>query len=242
MAQINQNKTQIIHGGNKLEPGFEQWIIKFPSIDDVKDIASIEYAYSLMAKDAGIELPKTHLFTTAGGKYFGAQRFDRRGDARVHMHSLCGLIHADFRTPSLDYDLFLRVVWVLTKNSADVEKAFSLACFNVLAHNRDDHSKNFSFMLDDDYQWKLSPAYDLTFSYGPNGEHSTTVMGEGRAPSIEHLRALGQKHGLKKTETLIQQVQSAVENWAHYADKAGVKQRTTKDILTRLNQIKKWMA
>lgn len=237
VAQINQNKTNIIHGANKLEPGFEHWIIKFPSTYDTKDISSIEYAYSLMARDAGIDVPETHLFTTPKGKYFGVQRFDRRGDSRIHMHSLCGLIHADFRTPSLDYDLFLRIVWVLTKNSADVEKAFSLACFNVLAHNRDDHSKNFSFILDDDYQWKLSPAYDLTFSYGPNGEQSTTLMGEGRSPSIEHLRALGQKHGLKKTKILIEQVEYAVQKWTDYADKAGVMKRTMKDISTHLNQI-----
>jgi serine/threonine-protein kinase HipA len=235
MAQINKDKTQIIYGYKTLKPGFEHWLIKFPSTYDTKDIASIEYAYSLMARDAGIEVPETHLFTTPKGMYFGVKRFDRRGDARIHMHSLCGLIHADFRTPSLDYDLFLRLVWVLTKNKGDVEKAFSLACFNVLAHNRDDHSKNFSFLLDDDYQWKLAPAYDLTFSYGPNGEQSTTVMGEGRDPSIKNLRELGQKHGLKKAEMLIEQVKHAVGAWAEHADKAQVMQRTTKDISARLN-------
>ena len=238
VAQVSQDKTQIIHGASKLEPGYEHWLIKFSSSYDSTEMASIEYAYHLMAKEAGIELPQTHLFITPGGKYFGTQRFDRRGNERVHMHSLCGLIHADFRTPSLDYDLFLKIVWLLTKNSVDVEKAFSLACFNVLSHNRDDHSKNFSFILDDNFKWKLAPAYDLTFSYGPNGEHSTTVMGEGRAPSIEHLRSLGKKHGLKKAEKLLEQVQAAIGKWADYAEISGLTERTMKDIGVRLNQLR----
>ena len=87
-------------------------------------------------------------------------------------------------------------------------------------------------ILDDDNQWKLSPAYDLTFSYGPNDEQSTTVMGEGRSPSIEHLRALGKKHGLKNAEPLIDQVNCAVKKWPDYADKTGLTKRSTKDIFT----------
>lgn len=153
------------------------------------------------------------------------------------MHSLAGLIHADYRVPSLDYDLILRVVRILTKNNQDVEKAFSLACFNVLSHNRDDHSKNFSFILDHDYQWKLSPAYDLTFSYGPNGEHSTTIMGEGRSPSIKHLRELGKKQGLKKTEQLIEQVHCVVKKWREYAEKTGVTKHSMNDVFARLKII-----
>jgi len=237
MAQTNQDKTQIIHGGKRLQTGFEHWMIKFPSIYDVKDIAAIEYAYSLMARDAGIELPETHLFTTESGRYFGTQRFDRQGDSRIHMHSLAGLIHADHRVPSLDYDLILRIVRILTKNNQDVERAFSLACFNVLAHNRDDHSKNFSFILDNDFQWKLSPAYDLTFSYGPNGEHSTTIMGEGRSPSVKQLRELGKKHSLKKAEKLIEQVRCVVEKWRGYAEKTGVTEQSMNDVLAGLSRV-----
>jgi serine/threonine-protein kinase HipA len=110
-------------------------MIKFASSQDPRDIGAIEYAYSLMAKDAGVEMPETHLFRTRKRGYFGAKRFDRQGDRQVHMHSLAGLIHADHRNPTLDYNMLLRVVLVLTKNIAEVEKAYALGCFNVLAHN-----------------------------------------------------------------------------------------------------------
>ena len=95
-----------------------------------------------------MEMPETHLFRTKRNKYFGTKRFDRDGDARIHIHSLGGLIHADHRSPSLDYDMVLRVTLALTRNIQDAEKAFALACFNVLAHNRDDHVKNFSFLAE----------------------------------------------------------------------------------------------
>src|SRR5258708_18566569 len=101
------------------------------------------------------------------------------------MHSLSGIINVDHRVPDLDYNLLLRVVLVLTRNVIEVRKAYALACFNVLAHNRDDHAKNFSFLLDDNHQWVFAPAYDLTFSDGPAGEQSTMVMGEGKNPGLE---------------------------------------------------------
>ena len=139
VAQVSAGKKQIIHGHRQLKPGFEHWMIKFPSSQDASDIGPIEYAYSLMARDSGVEVPETHLFHTRKRRYFGTKRFDRNGDRRVHMHSLSGLIHADHRHPTLDYDTVLRVATVLTKNVLDTEKAYALACFNVLAHNRDDH-------------------------------------------------------------------------------------------------------
>jgi serine/threonine-protein kinase HipA len=144
VAQVSNDKTRIVHGPAQLKRGFEHWMIKFASLQDPRDIGAIEYAYSLMARDAGVDMPETHLFRTRKRRYFGAKRFDRQGDGRIHMHSLSGLIHADHHNPSLDYNLLLRVVLVLTKNIVEVEKAYALACFNVLAHNRDDHAKNFS--------------------------------------------------------------------------------------------------
>lgn len=198
VAQVSADRKKIVHGAAALKPGFAHWMVKFASSQDPRDIGAIEYAYSLMARDAGVEMPETHLFRTRKRGYFGARRFDRRGDRRVHMHSLSGLIHADHRHPSLDYDMVLRVVGVVTKNVVEVEKAYALACFNVLAHNRDDHAKNFSFLLSEASGWVFGPAYDLTFSDGPAGEQSTMVMGEGRAPGVEHLKALGKEHNLKK--------------------------------------------
>jgi serine/threonine-protein kinase HipA len=130
----------------------------------------------------------------------------------------------------LDYDMLLRVTMVLTRNVIDAEKAYALACFNVLAHNRDDHPKNFSFLLDQENEWIFAPAYDLTFSFGPAGEQSTMVLGEGKNPGIAQLEALGKKHGLKKAPDILAKVRDAVSKWRDHADQAGVTAKSAKNI------------
>ena len=234
VAQVSADKKRIIHGRQELQPGFAHWMIKFPSSQDSRDVGAIEYAYSLMARDAGVEMPETHLFRTKRNKYFGTKRFDRNGDARIHMHSLGGLIHADHRSPSLDYDMVLRVAFALTRNIQDAEKAYALACFNILAHNRDDHVKNFSFLLNARYEWIFAPAYDLLFSYGPGGEQSTLVMGEGRNPGTAQLEALGKQHGIRSAPEILAKVKSAVANWARYSEQAEVSRKSTKAILDKI--------
>jgi serine/threonine-protein kinase HipA len=234
VAQVNVDKTKIIHGQRKLKPGFQHWMIKFPSSQDAHDIGPIEYAYSLMARDAGVEVPEAHLFRTKKRRYFGTKRFDRQGERRVHMHSLSGLIHADHRHPSLDYDMIIRVGMVLTKNVVEAERTYALACFNVLAHNRDDHAKNFSFLLNDENAWVFAPAYDLTFSYGPAGEQSTMVMGEGKNPGLGNLKELGKKHGLKRAPDILAMVQAAASRWRRHADEAGVSAKSVKEIAERI--------
>jgi serine/threonine-protein kinase HipA len=235
VAQVSTDKKKIIHGRQELQPGFAHWMIKFPSSQDARDVGAIEYAYSLMAKDAGIEMPETHLFRTKRNKYFGTKRFDRNGDARIHMHSLGGLIHADHRSPSLDYDMVLRVTLALTRNIQDAEKAYALACFNVLAHNRDDHVKNFSFLLNAKNEWIFAPVYDLVFSYGPGGEQSMLVMGEGRNPDAAQLQALGKQHGIKNAPEILAKVQRAVAAWPRYAEQSGLSRKSTKEIAGKIN-------
>jgi serine/threonine-protein kinase HipA len=230
VAQVSADKTKFIHGRLEPQRGYAHWMIKFPSSQDPADIGAIEFAYSLMAQDAGVDVPEIHLFRAKKRGYFGTRRFDRQGARRIHMHSLSGLIHADHRHPSLDYNLILRVALVLTKNIVEAEKAYALACFNVLAHNRDDHAKNFSFLLTDSKTWSFAPAYDLTFSYGPGGEQSTMVMGEGKHPGVEQLRALGKEHGLKNAAQILEKVRKAISRWRHHAAKAGVSAKSSKDI------------
>lgn len=234
VAQVSADKKRIIHGQQGLQPGFAHWMIKFPSSQDAKDIGAIEYAYSLMARDAGVEVPEAHLFRMKRNKYFGTKRFDRDGDARIHMHSLGGLIHADHRSPSLDYDMVLRVTLALTRTMQDAEKAYSLACFNVLAHNRDDHVKNFSFLLNLRDEWIFAPAYDLVFSYGPGGEQSMLVMGEGKNPGSTQLLALGKQHGIKNAPEILAKVRGVVANWTRYADQAEVTRKSSKEIAGKL--------
>lgn len=234
VAQVSRDKKRIIHGQQELQPGFAHWMIKFPSSLDPRDVGAIEFAYSLMAKDAGVEMPETHLFRTKRNKYFGTKRFDREGDARIHMHSLGGLIHADHRSPSLDYEMVLRVTLALTRNILEAEKAYALACFNVLAHNRDDHVKNFSFLLNARNEWIFAPAYDLVFSYGPGGEQSMLVMGEGKNPGITQLQALGKQHGIKNAPEILAKVKKAVAKWPRYAEQADVSRKSTKEIAEKI--------
>lgn len=213
---VDETRHNITHGAKQLTDGFEPWLIKFPNSQDGLDSGAIEYVYALMAKEAGVVMSEAHLFVASKGcGYFAAKRFDRNGTKRYHMHTVSGLLHSDFRTPSLDYEDLLTLTGQLTKDIREVEKMYRLAVFNVLAHNRDDHAKNFSFLMDSKGEWKLSPAYDLTFSNGPGGEQSTMVMGEGRNPSDKQLIKLGLEAGLSKAlvNEIIAQTKAALRQW-----------------------------
>lgn len=222
---VDKARKNIVHGAKNLPAGFDPWLVKFPNSQDGQDAGAIEYVYALMAKEAGVAMPDVHLFPSKkGAGYFAVKRFDREGAKRYHMHTAAGLLHSDFRVPSLDYEDLLNLTGVLCKDVREVEKMYRLAVFNVLAHNRDDHAKNFSFLMDENGEWKLAPAYDLTFSSGPNGEQSTMVMGEGRKPTVQHLRKLGLAVGLSKglVEDVIEQTQLALSKWRNLANSYNV--------------------
>lgn len=205
--------------------GKEDWIIKFRSSQDPNDIGPIEYAYHLMAKAAHLDVPDAKLFSSQKNPgYFGVKRFDRVKNTFFHIHSVSGLLHVDHHIPSLDYETILKATLCLTEDAREVNKQFRVAVFNVLAHNRDDHAKNFSFLMDEKGLWRVSPAYDLTFSAGPVGEHCTTVMGEGKNPSLLSLLKLAEVAGIKKQKALeiIDEVKQAISQWHVFAKKAGV--------------------
>ena len=235
---VNDNKDNIIHGVHDLPEGFAPWIVKFPNTQDGLDAGAIEYVYALMAKEAGIVMPDVHLFPAQkGAGYFATKRFDRDGTKRYHMHTACGLLHSDFRTPMLDYEDLLALTSRLTRDMREIEKMYQLAVFNVLAYNRDDHSKNFSFLMDLEEQWKLSPAYDLTYSSGPGGEQSTMVMGEGPNPSEGHLLKLAEVAKINKTRTqeIIQSTRESLAKWPMLAKQYGVSGANIKLIKKKLN-------
>ncbi|MEO9871493.1 type II toxin-antitoxin system HipA family toxin [Ekhidna sp.] len=238
---IDQSRKQIIHGRHDLLEGFEHWIVKFPNSGDGVDAGAIEYVYALMAKEAGIAMTDAHLFSSSrGAGYFAIKRFDRSNNKRLHMHTASGLLHANFRIPSLDYEDIATLTGVLTKDLREVEKLFRLAVFNVLSHNRDDHGKNFSFLMDDLGEWKLSPAYDLTFSSGPGGHQSTMVMGEGQNPKAEHLIKLGldMKLNQSKINDIIDQVCSALNKWDVLANEYAVSASSITLVKERMSKIK----
>lgn len=234
---VDETRQNISHGAKQLSNGFEPWLVKFPNSQDGLDSGAIEYVYALMAKEAGVAMSEAHLFTASKGcGYFAAKRFDRDGAKRYHMHTVSGLLHSDFRTPSLDYEDLLTLTGQLTRDIREVEKMYRLAVFNVLAHNRDDHAKNFSFLMDDTGEWKLSPAYDLTFSNGPGGEQSTMVMGEGRNPGEKQLIKLGLEAGLSKVlaDESIAQTKAALGQWKSLAKEYCISQSNIDLIHKRL--------
>lgn len=225
LVGVNDNRDHIIHGVYDLPEDYASWLVKFPNSQDGLDSGAIEYVYALMAKEVGIVMPDVHLFPAQNGAgYFAIKRFDRDGDKRYHMHTACGLLHSDFRTPSLDYEDLIALTGMLTRDVREVEKLYKQAVFNVLAHNRDDHSKNFSYLMDRQGQWKLSPAYDLTFSSGPRGEQSTMVMGEGHNPNTEHLVKLAEEANIKNSRAceIIDATKSSLSNWSSLAEQYGV--------------------
>ena len=233
---VDAVRKNISYGANLLSDNFEPWMVKFQNSLDGKDAGAIEYIYALMALDAGIKMPDVHLFPSQKGNgYFAVKRFDREGNKRLHMHTVSGLVHSNFRFPSLDYEDLLSLTSFLTKDIREVEKMFRLAVFNVMAHNRDDHAKNFSFLMNEFGEWKLSPAYDLTFSSGPGGEQSTMVMGEGRNITVKHLTKLGKEAKLSKefTENVIEQTTSALSKWLNLSKNFGVI-KSNRELISRL--------
>ena len=195
----------------------EEWIIKFPAHVDGKDAGKMEYDYSCCARQCGIVMSETRLFPSDKCKgYFGTKRFDRRPDGkRLHMLTAAALLELDFEQPSLDYHSLMKLTKIITRdNKDDVENMFRRMCFNVFAHNRDDHSKNFTYLYEaDEDKWHLSPAYDLTYSNTYYGEHTTSVDGNGRNPGRKELLAVGTGAGMKKTrcEEIIDEIEKKVK-------------------------------
>ena len=194
----------------------EDWIIKFPSSDDDDDIGKQEYEYALCARECGIEMEEVKLFTSdICPGYFGIKRFDRSGigenKVRHHMISVSGLLETSHRIPNLDYNLLMRLTLELTKSMEECEKLFKLMCFNIFAHNRDDHSKNFTFIYkENENRWVLSPAYDLTYSNSLGGEHATTINGNGVNPGMDDILAVAKNAGLnvKKAKGVAEEIEN----------------------------------
>lgn len=192
----------------------EEWIVKFPASLDPGDIGLKEYEYSLCAQKCGIEMSETRLLPSKlNAGYFATKRFDRKGRTRIHMISAAGLLETSHRLPNLDYNILMQLTIQLTKDYEELERLFRLMCFNVFAHNRDDHSKNFSYLYQDG-QWRLSPAYDLTYSDSIGGEHATSVDGNGRNPGMEELLSVAKKAKLDilKMQKIAQEIRDIVRD------------------------------
>ena len=220
----NPKNQHIMAAEKDLPIGYEHWLIKFPSSSDKADIANIEYAYYKMALDAGIEMSECKLFKGKSGQvYFGTKRFDRIGNHRLHMHSAAGIMHDNFRFSKLDYGHIMDCAFTLERDVNAYEKILRLAAFNVFAHNRDDHSKNISFLMNDTGHWKVAPAYDLTFSSSAHGMHSTMISGESAHPTKQHLIDLANYFKIKNASYIIDDIQEVIYNWKDYANQCDIR-------------------
>lgn len=187
-------------GGARPKVVTDEWMIKFPASGDLLDVGQMEKEYMDCAAVCGIIVPETKLMPSkCCSGYFAVRRFDRAGEQRHHMLSAAAILEIDWRTAFLDYHTIMKITQILSRNTReDIEQMYRRMCFNVFAHNRDDHAKNFTWMYDAVQDcWHPSPAYDLTWSSTYFGEHTTTVDGNGKDPGIQELLNVGKKAGLE---------------------------------------------
>ncbi len=209
------------------------WLVKFQAQNEHKEVCAVEAWYADLARACGLDIPATRAFDLSDDLgAFGIERFDVERGLRVPVLTLAGLLHADFRTPSLSYIDLLRATRFLTRDEREVFKAFERAVFNVLFNNRDDHSKNFSYRLGEDRRWQLSPCYDLTFNEGPVGEHQMDVQGKGRNIDRHDLLALARQGGLPLTDAArsIDRMVSMASDLKASSDGKGIRPSTLEHI------------
>lgn len=210
------------------------YLVKFPAQTEHKEVCAIEHVYCETARACGIDVPDTQYFDLdRSHAAFGIQRFDLEGDLRVPMHTLAGLLHADFRVPAVGYSTLLRATQAFTGDQREVLKAYERAVYNVIFNNRDDHSKNFAFLLGRDQHWRLAPAYDLTFSAGPRGEHQMDVLGEARRISGTHLHELAKMGDLpaRAASASLERMLQQIEGFEERLNNAPVRRATVRSIL-----------
>lgn len=238
---LSADRRQAISSFGDMPQNYEHWMVKFRSQQEARNTGVIERAYALIARQAGLEVPESDLLEihTAAGteRFFAIKRFDRDQGRKRHMLTAAAILYADFRAPSLDYGDLLRATWAITNDAAEVEKMARLMVFNALAHNRDDHAKNFAF-LGDVTGWRMAPAYDLTFSStgGRGNEHTTAFAGSGK-PSIKALKKVCQPFSFLKPDLYIEQTLDAFAEWSAICKTLDLDKTQSAEILAALNEV-----
>ena len=243
---FNPATSQVRSGHAPAPEGFEHWLVKLDGVDqstsgvevlgDGKGFTRIEYAYHLMAVDAGVDMTECRLLLEGDRAHFLTRRFDRGPDeTKVHTQTLCSLAHLDFNLASVhDYSQYLEVVDDLGLGAQALEQAFRRIVFNVAAVNRDDHTKNLSFLCDQYGDWSLSPAYDVTFAHNPVGQwtsrHQMSVNGKFDGIDRQDLFILADRFAVPNVSNAYSEVVDAVQRWQTFADMAEVDERVTAEI------------
>lgn len=242
----NEKTGEFRSGQVPNDDGFTYWLMKFDGIDDNRDkeIADpqgyglTEYAYYRMAVAAGVDMSECRLHREGGRAHFMTKRFDRTQQGhKLHMQSLCAMMHFDFNQPdAYSYEQALQTIRRIDMPVADVEQQFRRAVFNVIARNHDDHVKNIAYLMNKSGEWRLSPAFDVAYSYNPSGawtsRHQMSINGKRDGFEIDDLLALGKSAAIKpaRARGIIDVVADSVRNWAEFADVAGVDGQTAERI------------
>ncbi|MEM6892429.1 MAG: type II toxin-antitoxin system HipA family toxin [Bacteroidota bacterium] len=243
----NPKTKEVRSGQGKVPQGFEHWLLKLDGVSgeqfgESSGWGRVEYAYYLMAQDCGIDMSECQLLEENGRAHFMTQRFDREGNTRHHIQSLCGIQHYDFNDMyGYSYEQLFQTMRILRLTYPEAEQMFRRMVFNVLATNYDDHTKNFSFMLKKDGEWRLAPAYDLCFSFDPTNQwvNKQTLSVNGKRLDItkEDLLTIAKDNNLKKGKTILEEINAVVKNWKTYSQQAGVRQDLMERIHNNLNTL-----
>jgi serine/threonine-protein kinase HipA len=233
-------QCHVISGQAEVPAGYDYWILKFDGVSDLelgepKGYGRIEYAYSLMARAAGIEMTECRLLEEHGRAHFLTRRFDRSGGKKIHMQSLCGLAHYDFNMPgAYGYEQAFVVMRKLRISKAEAIQQYRRMVFNVIARNQDDHTKNIAFLMDNKGKWRLSPAFDVTYSHNPAGkwtnQHQMSINGKRDHFLLADLIAVGESISLPRLGEIIKEVADAVQRWPLFAGKAGLNEERISEI------------
>ncbi|WP_455221327.1 type II toxin-antitoxin system HipA family toxin [Kaarinaea lacus] len=220
-------------GQTEAPEGYDYWILKFDGVTDLelgepKGFGRIEYAYYLMAQAAGIQMSECRLLEEHGRAHFMTKRFDRVDGNKLHMQSLCGIAHYDFNmVGAYSYEQAFAIMRKLRLSKADAAEQYRRMVFNIVARDLDDHTKNIAFLMGSDGKWRLSPAYDVTYSHNPKGkwtnQHQMSANGKRDHFTRQDLIAIGDSISLPKPNEIIDEVVSAVEQWPAFANTAGVR-------------------
>ena len=243
----NPKTGEVKSGQGNVPKGYEHWLLKLDGVSgeqfgESSGWGRVEYAYALMAEDCEIEMSECRLLEENGRAHFMTKRFDREGNVKHHIQSLCGLQHYDFNDmDAYSYEQLFQTMRLLRLTYPEAEQMFRRMVFNVLSTNYDDHAKNFSFILKKDENWRLAPAYDLCFSFDPTNhwvnKQTLSVNGKRLAITKEDLMAIAKDNNIKKSAKIIDDINSIVNSWNTYATRAGVRNDLKERIQDNLNTL-----
>lgn len=220
----------------------KEWIVKFPAEKDPQISGKREYDYSICAKKCGINMTETLLVPSQiCDGYFKTERFDRKNGEKIFTATFSGLLNVDYNAPTCDYITFMKLIQVLTKeNHDDKKQMYKQMCFNVLTHNMDDHTKNFSFTFSENTGWRLSPAYDITYSTTYYGEHTTSVNGKGKNITENDLIFVGSSAGLSKefVHDTLEEIKNQTKMLEKYLYESKQAKRKKVSISDRMKELK----